>query len=466
VPVLGVAASVAICHCLATIFGPAYWFDEVYMLAIGRYHLDWGSADQPPMAPVLAAAMDAIAPDSIIALRLPAILATAAAVVMAALIARELGGDRRTQTLTALAQATGVWVTVAGHWLTPYALEPVQWSVVIWLLIRWIRVRDDRLLIALGVAVGIAALTKFQVLLLCLVLVATVLVFGPRELLRRPAMWAGAALAALIAAPTLIWQQQHGWPQLQMATIVANEAGPLYGGRAGIAVQLILFAGVAGTLLVGYGSWRLFRDAELRPYRFLAATFLVLFIVFVATAGRPYYLSGMYAPLAAAGAMALQRRRATRAGARRRLLWPETGASVVVAVAALVVSVTMTRSDTGMSIAERTAEVYHQLPARMLARTAVVGESYVITAYLDGYAPRYGMPPSYSVNRSYGYFPPPDAGRDVALYVGRDDAPLRPFFDASRLTADIGDELHVFVLTGRNESWQTIWALRRTLAVA
>lgn len=32
------------------------------MLAIGRNHLDWGSADQPPLAPALAAAMDTLAP--------------------------------------------------------------------------------------------------------------------------------------------------------------------------------------------------------------------------------------------------------------------------------------------------------------------------------------------------------------------------------------------------------------------
>jgi hypothetical protein len=63
--------------------------DEMYMLAIGRYHLDWGAADQPPLTPALAAFADAVAPGSLIALRLPGVLATAGAVVVAALIARE-----------------------------------------------------------------------------------------------------------------------------------------------------------------------------------------------------------------------------------------------------------------------------------------------------------------------------------------------------------------------------------------
>jgi 4-amino-4-deoxy-L-arabinose transferase-like glycosyltransferase len=45
--------------------------------------------------------------------------------------------------------------------------------LLVWLMIRWQRVPDDRLLLAFGVVAGIAALTKFQVILLCLVLLGT-----------------------------------------------------------------------------------------------------------------------------------------------------------------------------------------------------------------------------------------------------------------------------------------------------
>jgi 4-amino-4-deoxy-L-arabinose transferase-like glycosyltransferase len=154
---------------------------------------------------------------------------------------------------------------MVGHSLTPYSLEPVQWMLLVWLLIRWQRVRDDRLLLWLGLVVGIAAMTKFQVVLLCLVLLASVAICGPRDLLRRPLLWAGAALAVLIAAPTLIWQQLHGWPQLRMTPVVAGEAEALYGGRPGIAVELLVFAGLVGVPLGAYGLLLLLRADELRP---------------------------------------------------------------------------------------------------------------------------------------------------------------------------------------------------------
>jgi hypothetical protein len=445
--------------------GSGYWFDEMYMLAIGRNHLDWGSADQPPVAPALAGLMDLIAPGSRPLLAAPAALATGCAVLLAALIAREIGCDRRAQVFTALAQATALWTTLAGHWLTPYSLEPAQWLLLIWLLVRWVRTRDDRLLLLAGVVAGVAAMTQIRALLLCAVLLATVVATGPRVLLTRRMLWVGAAAAAAIVAPTLVWQQIHGWPQLRMSAVVAGEAEALHGGRPGIAVQLVVFAGVLGVALAGYGLLRLFRSDELREYRFIAVTFVALYVLFVVTAGRPYYLSGLYAPLAAAGALGMQRRR--QAGGNRR--WPgriAVASSVALAAWALVLSVSLTSSEVGEEIARRTAEVYHALPGEQRGHTAIVGESYIVAAYVDGYSDRYRLPEAYSLSRSYGYFPSPPDDADTTLFVGRDPGKLRRYFDTSRQIADIGDDMHAYLLTGQRESWAVIRPQERTLTVS
>jgi dolichyl-phosphate-mannose-protein mannosyltransferase len=468
-PVLSIAAVVTVTQFASSISGRwGYWFDEVYMLAIGRHHLDWGSADQPPMTPLLAGLMDVIAPGSIVALRLPAILATAAAVVVAALIARELGGDRRAQTLTAGVQATTLWITMAGHWLTPYTLEPVQWLVLVWLVVRWIRLRDDRLLLALGAVAGIAAQTKFQVLLLCAILLLAVLVSGPRELLRRPLLWVGAGIGIAIALPTLLWQAANGWPQLQMGTVVASEADALYGGRTGVAVLLIGFAGVAGTFLAGYGLWRLLRADELRSYRFLAVTFIVLYAFFVVTVGRPYYLGGFYAVLAAAGALGLQRRR--EAGRRRWtwFAWPAFALSAAAAGGMLALSVAAVGEGIGANIARSAAEAYHALPTDEREHTVLMGESYIVAAYIDGYSTQFGVPQAYSGNRGYGWFPPPPETADGVLYVGQNPDEVRPYFSEVRMVRDGGPEAGastVWQATGRQEPWAEIWPRLRSLTV-
>lgn len=463
-PVWVIAAVVATTQLTAALLGSNYWFDEVYMLAIGRHHLDWGSADQPPVTPAIAALMDWIAPGSLVALRLPAIVSTAAAVVVAALIARELGCDRRAQILVAGGQATTLWITLAGHWLTPYTLEPVQWLVIFWLIVRWLRIRDDRLLIALGVAIGVAAMTKFQVLLLCTALLLAVTAVGPRVLVRRRALWLGAALALLICAPTLAWQAAHGWPQVRMATVVAEEAGPLYGGRPAIAVELLVFAGLATAVLAGYGLWRLMTAGELRDHRFLAVTFVVLFAVFVVTGGRPYYLGGCYGVLAAAGALGLQRRR--EAG-RTRWLWaarPAYALSVALAVAALVLGALLTRTEVPAQIAGQTSDLYRALPDTQRDDTAIVGGSYIVAAYIDGYSERYGVPEAFSVTRSYGYFAPPPEDQTSMLLVGSEPDRWRPYFTTSRHLGRV-EGLDAWLLTGRTQPWTTLWRELRTLRV-
>ncbi|MBP1822686.1 hypothetical protein J3E61_006308 [Mycobacterium sp. OAE908] len=464
--VIPIAAVVTLLHCVASTLGKDHWFDEVYMLAIGRNHLDWGSADQPPLAPALAALMDWLAPGSQVLLALPAALATGCAVLVAGLIARELGCDRRAQVLTAAVQATCPWTTFAGHWLTPYTLEPVQWLVLFWLLVRWIRLRDDRLLIAAGVIVGVAAQTKFQVLLLCVMLLAAVTVFGPRALLRRPLLWVGAVIAALLAAPTLIWQFANGWPQLKMTRVVAGEADALSGGRPGIAVMLIGYAGVAGVVLVLYGLWRSFRDDELREYRFIAATFIAMYLLFVIAAGRPYYLIGTYAPLAAMGALGLQRRREAGRVRRKWLAWPAYALSVALAIGALIVSVAAVNSGVVEQMAQRTADAYRTLPRDQRDHTVLMGESYIVAAYIDRYADRYHLPIAYSSNRSYGYFPPPPNDKDTVLYVGRDPSALSPYFSEVRAVSDVGDDMRAYLLTGQRQSWEVIWPRLRTLTVS
>jgi hypothetical protein len=126
----------------------------------------------------------------------------------------------------------------------------------------------------------------------------------------------------------------------------------------------------------------------------------------------------------------------------------------------------VTRSDVGEGIAQSTAEVLHGLPADPRDRTVVYGESYIVAAFLDGFADRYGLPTAYSGNRGYGYFAEPPADHDAVLYVGRDPSLLSPYFTATSQVGDIGDDMHAFLLTGLRQPWASIWPRLRTLTVS
>lgn len=469
--VLILAVLVVIAH-LAVSFGTEYWLDEVYMLGLARHPLEWGYADQPPLAPLLAWLMDHIAPDSMFALRIPPSLITGATVVVAALIARELGADRRAQLITAIATTGGLWLALVGHYLAPYTLEPLEWGLLFFVLLRWMRTRNDKLLLLLGVVAGIGAETKFQIFLLCGVLILAVLVFGPRELLTRPMLWLGALIAAVLAAPTLIWQATNGWPQLKMGDIVGAEAQFLSGGRPGVTVTMILFAGVAGVYLLVYGLWRMLRTPE---HRFLAVTFPVLYVFFIITLGRPYYLTGLYPVLIAAGAVGLQRRREAGNRRWRWAVWPAAVLTLAGTVLMLGISWTITNPPggaTGPRFTSAAAQAYHRMPQAEQARTAVFGESYIVAADLDAFGPRMGLPKAYSGSRGYGFLTPPDDRQDQVLLVGKRPDQLAPFFTQVRPVQSIGggqtlgtDTFTVWLCSGKKAPWSQIWPKIQTLVV-
>ncbi|MDL5155903.1 glycosyltransferase family 39 protein [Actinomycetospora termitidis] len=457
-PVAAIAALVAVGHLVSASLTSGYWLDEAYMLAIGRHHLDWGSVDQPPLVPALAWLMDTVAPGSELPLRVPVILVTTAAVVVAASIARELGGGRRAQVLTAAAQATGLFAAVFGHWLTPYAFEPLEWLVVFWLLVRWVRVRDDRLLLVLGVVLGIALMTKLQAALLAGVLLVAVAVFGPRELLARPRLWLGGVIALLLAAPTLVWQAVHGWPQLAMSSVVAREVELVYGGRPTVAWELIAFGGLLGVGLALAGLWFLVRDPGLRSYRFVGAGFVALYVLFVATEGRPYYLLGYLGVMAAVGAVGVERRGRTRT-------WPAWTAGVlagVLAVAGLVVSPAFVSAAGDRDQVVAAAATFRAVPDT--GRTALVGSSYVTAAYLDAYSDELGLAPAHSANRGYGYLDPPSETDTDVLYVGGDPDELRPYFRSVR-SLGTPDGVPAWLLTDRTRPWASFWPGLRHLDI-
>ncbi len=128
------------------------------------------------------------------------------------------------------------------------------------------------------------------------------LVAGPRAALRDPWLWAGAAIAALLWAPNLVWQALHGWPQLELsAAIAAGSSGTSEPWWLFLPYQLVLVSPVLVPVWVA-GWWRLARDPALRAARAFAVAYPLLALVFMATGGKPYYLAGLYPVLLAAGA--------------------------------------------------------------------------------------------------------------------------------------------------------------------
>lgn len=445
-PVLGIAAVAAVVLVAsATRYG--YFGDELYFLAAGR-RLSFGYADQGPVLPLLAALGDTVAPGSLVVLRLPAIIVTVAAVVVSALTARELGGGRGAQVLTAVGYATSPFLLMQAKNLSTNAIDSALWVLIGWLVVRWVRTRRDGLLLAAALITAIDMQVKWLIPFFWIAVAISALIWGPRELVRRPLLWVGGVIVALASVPSLLWQAGHGWPQLALGAVVREEQ-QYTGGPAAFVPLAVLIAGALGAVLLCYGLWALLRHETLRPYRFLGATTVLLIVVFVVSGGRVYYLAGMYGVVFAAGAVGVVAAVQRSGSRRRRRVLLGSGAALVALSLVLIAGSTpwqdprdiappATDTEAAMNIglfgefgwpelAAAVVAAHRSLTPAEQARSAVITESYWQAGALDQLA-RVELPDVHSPSRGFGYFGAPAESATTLVCVGGAEDRLRAQF--------------------------------------
>ncbi|MFC6082752.1 ArnT family glycosyltransferase [Sphaerisporangium aureirubrum] len=474
--VLGIAGALgAVLVAVSARYG--FHGDELYFLVAGR-HLDWGYPDQPPLVPLIMRGVTEVFGPSIVAVRVVAAAVAAAGVVVAALTAREMGGTRRAQVLTAGAYAVCPFTVANGHTLYTSSVDLFVTTTLVWVVIRWVRTRDHRLLLAAGAIAGVASQVKYLVVIVLLAIVAGIVISGPREVFRRPVLYAGTAVAVAAAVPGFVWQYSNGWPQLAMARAIA--ADDVYGGPAGFLVNEFLMTGIVLSVLAVWGVWGLLRSPELRPFRFLALAFLLLTVFFMATGGKPYYLAGLWAAMWAAGAVWAERRQG-----RSRWGWV-TSAPVFLVTA--TVSVLMTLPVYPVDTLARTpqpllnpegaetvgwprltaqvARVYRSLPPAERARTTILAADYSLAGALDLYGRPLGLPTVHSAHTGFWYFgrPATDGGTTIAVGFDKDDIDWVWTRTTHAATLDNGVGLNnraqgrpVWICRGQRYPWSVLW---------
>jgi 4-amino-4-deoxy-L-arabinose transferase-like glycosyltransferase len=481
---VAVIAGVVTLALLVTSVRYGYYGDELYFIAAGR-HLAWGYVDQPPLAPLLAHLLDTLAPGNLLVLRLPATLITGAGVVLCAQIAREMGGRRRAQVLSAGAYAVSPIIIVLGHLMITPTLDIFFWTLISWLLARWIRTRRDVLLLWIGPAAALALQNKYLVGVYLGALVVAAAAVGPRRLLGRPTLWAAAVIAVLCTVPSLVWQAHNGWPQAQMTHIIAAEDDMSYGGRAGFLPLALVYAGFPVFVLMIAGVVRLLRLPELRDFRLFGWAALITTAFMLGQDGRSYYIAGAFPVLWAAGAVSLQYRPAARAWAwgfsRRSFV---ICALVAVAELPLYPSSILDKAPIGLNfttadtvgwpqLAKTVERAYDALPAATRQSTVVVADTFWAQGALELYGPRDGLPQAYSPQRGAWYLgrPPSDSG--AVLYIGGDESQLRSEFTTVRQVATVNNGYDVanteqgkpiYLCEGRHRTWAQLWPSLREFA--
>ncbi|HYU59812.1 MAG TPA: glycosyltransferase family 39 protein [Solirubrobacterales bacterium] len=463
--------------------GYGYHRDELYFLAAGD-HLAAGYPDQGPMTPLIAGAMDTLAPDSLTVLRLPSALAIGALVLVTGLLAAELGAGRRGQAIATGCAAVGAVFMFTGHLLSTTTFDLLAWTVLTYIVVRAVRRGQDRLWLPAGFVCGLALLNKPLVAFLLGGMLAGVLISGPRSLLRSPWVWAGAATAVLMWSPWLIWQAGRGWPQFEVAGNIAAGGSTSSESRwAFLPFQLLLVSPFLAPVWIA-GLVRILRDRALRPLRFLGWTWIVLAATFIALGGKPYFIAGLLPLMLAAGAAPVDRwLDRGRARVRQVALAVAIGVSAVVAA---VVSLPLLPTDRLDPIIAVNEDVGNTIGWPEFARTVagvrdatrggdhaiIFTANYGEAGAIDRYGPDLGLPRAYSGHNGYAdWGVPPDSDVPViAIGFGRgrlrrsfSDCSMRARIDVEGGLETEEDGSRVWVCREVRAEWSELWPKLRVL---
>jgi hypothetical protein len=465
--------------------------DELATIDDAR-HLDWGYVAYPPLTPLLARAALVLFGPSLAGLRLLAAVAQAGAMVLAGLLARELGGGRWAQVVTAGAVGIAPISLLMGALFQYVSFDYLWWVVVAYLLARLLKSNDGRWWLGIGAAIGLGLLTKYTMAFCVVGLVGGLLLTPARRLLAGRWPWAGAGAALLFVLPNLFWQAQHGFVSLEFLRAI-HERDVRIGRTQGFLIEQLFVSASPFTISLWVaGLWWYLVSPVGRTFRPLGWLYLIAFGLFLAGQGRSYYLAPAYPMLLAAGAVAAERwlEMLTSGPA-----WLMRGLAAAALVLGLVVGgalmLPIAPVGSGLwnvtrgvhsefaeqigwpELVDMVAGIYGGLPAEERARTGILTGNYGEAGAVDLYGPALGLPAAISGVNSYwlrGYGEPPP---ETLIMLGYRQSEAERFFErcelAGRVTnrwgvrnEETSDHPELFVCRGARAAWPELWPeLRR-----
>ena len=428
-----------------------YQRDELYFLSCAQ-HLAWGYVDQPPLIAVIAKFAHALFGDSLYAIRLLPAIAAGATVALTGRLTRRLGGGLVAQSLAMLGIALAPFYLAVGNLLTMNAFEPLLWIGSAYLFLR--ADEDDLPVqwVALGFVTGLGLVNKYSMFFFLGSCVLAIALTSMRRSLRRPGFAVAAALALAIVAPTLVWQAQHGWPQLTVLHNAAADKNVVVGPFAFYVQQVLMmnplaapiwFAGLYGLLFTSGG----------RTLRWYGLAYVFLSAIYLALGAKVYYMAPIYPVLFAAGAALLEARFVS-------IRWATPAYSLLLLASGLAIApeafpllplaafiryehvldfrgIKMERHPEGKvpqhfadqlgwnTLVAKLGAVYAALPPSEQREAVVFTRDYGQASAVDFLGSRYGLPQAISGHNNYFLYGTRGASGNVVIAVGIDAAQLR-----------------------------------------
>jgi 4-amino-4-deoxy-L-arabinose transferase-like glycosyltransferase len=290
----------------------------IHVLANGQYgfhrdalafldngqHLAWGYVAYPPLTPFIGRIGLELFGLSLVGIKSLAALAQCIGMVLAGLMAKELGGGRKAVVVTALAVAIAPMSLLMSTLFQYISFDYLWWVLTAYCMVRLLKSDDPRWWLGIGAAIGLGMMTKYTILLLVAGVVVATLVSPLRQHLRSKWLWAGAGLSLLIFLPNLIWQIENDFISVEFLRVISERDVRLGRTEGYFWQQLVVNANPLLIFLWVMGLYYFLRGDRSGRFRAMGVLYLVPLVLFWVLNGRFYYMAPAYPMLIAAGTVA------------------------------------------------------------------------------------------------------------------------------------------------------------------
>ncbi len=423
-----------------------YHRDELLYFSLGR-HPDFGYATVPPMIGWIAWLMQGIIGNSLFAVRIFPALMSAVFVVLVSETARELGGSSSARILAAVGSVVSIIGLRTFLMFQPVHIDLLMWTLMFYLVARYVNTGADKFLILLGITAGAALLNKYLIGLLLFSLLLVIPFTRFKSIFGKKSFLFALTGGLLVFSPNLIWQIVNGLPviahfsELKQTQLVNVD-------RVAFLIEQLAMPGIASLLTVA-GLIYMFVSPRMRDYRFMAFVAVLVILILMLLQGKSYYTQGVFPFLMAAGAVFWERtlRKTWLAGAFAILM-------IILSLPAVPIGVPVWKTDGLVTYFAELKDKYgmaficrfednsiHSLPqdyADMLGweeLTAITAEAWktipdkdAAFIYAENYGQagainvigkKYGLPDPLCLSESFKYWLPEEFDPDIkyAIYI-------------------------------------------------
>jgi hypothetical protein len=453
-------------------------------------HLAFGFISVPPLTSLFSKLILLLG-GSLFWIRLFPALFGSLTIVFCWLIVETLGGNLLAKILAASALLFSVLLRI-NLLLQPNSFDILTWTIIIYLLIKFVQSGNNKWLFFLAVIIAIGIYNKYNIIFLLTGLLVSMLFFHKRELFLHSAIWKAIFITVLLLLPNIIWQVNMHFPVLHHMKVLKESQLDNNSGIGFLRSQFLIFF---GSLPLTVGAMLAFIFYKpFRIYRFIGLGFILILGIFTFLKAKDYYAIGLYPMIFAFGSVYIE---SILAGKWKmififsliilnisitfltaRLVMPMLSPAEIVQNRASFEKLGLLRWEDGKNhslpqdfadmtgwkeMAAKALIAYKMIPREELNSTLVFCDNYGQTGALNYYN-RGQMSEAYSFNTDYIYWLPHIGKIQNILLVGnKPDERIIKMFSGFKLVGMVENEFarekntSVFLLTGASPDVTTMF---------